>query len=43
MAGDEIETTGAIVSTVKLTEALPEPAALDAVITTVWLPCERPL
>ena len=38
LAGAEIDTTGAMLSTVKLTEALPEPAALLAVTVTVWRP-----
>jgi hypothetical protein len=37
-AGAEMFTTGLIESTVKVTEALPEPEALVAVTTTVWLP-----
>jgi hypothetical protein len=37
-AGELIATTGATESTVNVTEALPEPAALVAVTVTVWLP-----
>ena len=43
LAGELMLTTGAIESTVKLTVALPEPAALVAVTTTVWAPWLRPL
>jgi hypothetical protein len=43
LAGEVMLTDGGSESTVKVTVALPEPAALVAVTTTVWLPCERPV
>ena len=43
LAGELMLTTGAIESTVKLTEALPEPETLDAVTVTLWLPWLRPV
>jgi hypothetical protein len=39
--GELMLTAGLIESTKKLTDALPEPAALVATTVTVWLPCER--
>jgi hypothetical protein len=41
-AGAVMLTTGLIESTVKVTDALPEPDALVAVTSTVWLPWLRP-
>ena len=41
VAGELMLTTGAMESTVKETVALPEPAALVAVTTTVWAPWLR--
>ena len=41
LAGELMATTGATESTVKLTVAEPEPAALVAVTTTVWAPWLR--
>ena len=41
LAGELMLTTGAMLSTVKLTVALPEPAMLVAVTTTVWAPWLR--
>ena len=38
LAGAEIATVGARLSTVKLTVPLPDPEALVAVTTTVWAP-----
>ena len=41
LAGDEIETTGAVVSTMNVTHACALPAALLTVTQMVWLPSDR--
>jgi hypothetical protein len=43
LAGELMATAGLIESTVNVVVAVPEPEALVAVTSTVWLPCERPL
>jgi hypothetical protein len=43
LAGELIVTTGLTLSTVKVTEAVPVPAALVAETITVWLPCDSPV
>jgi hypothetical protein len=42
LAGEVIETTGAMLSTVKVTDDDPVPATFVAATTTVWLPWLRP-
>jgi hypothetical protein len=42
VAGAEIETVGARLSTVKVTEAVPVPPVFVALTRTVWLPWLRP-
>ena len=41
LAGDEIATTGAVLSAVNVTEALPVPPEFVALTTIVWLPSAR--